>query len=191
MTVPGSNHRSTFPVVLERYRLGVMEILSGSELRWHMVSVLPNREMQVASKLASKGFEVFLPTYQSKRQWSDRVKIIKTPLFPSYVFCRYAVKDRIAIVRTPGVVSNAGAVGPPVQLSDSDVERMRQLVVSGYALEPAARLTVGQRARLGSRLAGIDGVLAESGGDCCVVVNFDPLESAIRVTVPRELVIME
>jgi len=165
-----------------------MEVLPGSDPQWFMLAVMPRHEKKIASKLASKGFETLLPTYESRRQWSDRVKMIEAPLFPLYIFCRYALKDRSAVLRTPGVMSGVGGAGPAVRVADSDIETIRKLAGSGYALEPAARLNVGQRVRLGSSLAGISGLLVREGATCQVAINFEPLKLGIIVTVPRELI---
>src|SRR5215475_8215550 len=49
---------------------------------WYAVRVRPNYEKPVAAALHGKGFQEFLPLIRSKRQWSDRVKIMDLPLFP-------------------------------------------------------------------------------------------------------------
>jgi hypothetical protein len=67
--------------------------------------VLRTGKMQrkVAQALRAKGFEVFVPMQQRRRQWSDRVKVYMAPIFQSFVFCRYEPKDRIFVISTPGV----------------------------------------------------------------------------------------
>jgi hypothetical protein len=54
--------------------------------KWFALITKPQHEFRVAEGLrAASEAEVFLPTYQNKRRWSDRVKILDTPLFPGYV----------------------------------------------------------------------------------------------------------
>lgn len=36
--------------------------------------------------LSATGLEEFLPLYQVRRRWSDRVKVVDVPLFDGYVF---------------------------------------------------------------------------------------------------------
>src|SRR6202040_2303430 len=55
---------------------------------WFALRVRPNYEKPVAAALRGKGFQEFLPLVQSRRQWSDRVKVMDLPLFPGYLFCR-------------------------------------------------------------------------------------------------------
>ena len=55
---------------------------------WFAVQVAPRHEKSVATLLSYKGYQHFLPTYRSRRAWSDRSKTIEVPMFPGYVFCR-------------------------------------------------------------------------------------------------------
>ena len=62
--------------------------------------------------LRAKGFEVFLPLYESTRKWKDRRKLLSLPLFPGYVFVRGAHERRLPVLTTPGVhmiISRRGA----------------------------------------------------------------------------------
>ena len=51
----------------------------------------------VAEILRYKGYEPFLPTYNAKRRWSDRTKILPLPLFSGYLFCRFDVANRLGL----------------------------------------------------------------------------------------------
>lgn len=54
----------------------------------------------VSSTLTYKGYECFLPVYNTTRQWSDRVKTVSVPLFPGYLFGRFDVQHRLPILMT-------------------------------------------------------------------------------------------
>ncbi len=70
---------------------------------WYALNVRPRFEKYVRTHLEDKGYEVFLPTYTATRRWSDRVKSVSLPLFPSYIFCKFDVHARFPILVTPGV----------------------------------------------------------------------------------------
>jgi transcription antitermination factor NusG len=53
---------------------------------WHVIYVKSRHEKKVHEELERKGIESFLPLVATERQWSDRIKIVHTPLFPGYVF---------------------------------------------------------------------------------------------------------
>jgi len=50
---------------------------------WYAVAVRSNFERIVAQSLRQKDYEIFSPAYQSKRQWSDRTKVVECALFGS------------------------------------------------------------------------------------------------------------
>jgi transcription antitermination factor NusG len=52
--------------------------------RWFAVRVKSRCEKVVAENAKNKGFEGFLPLYQTRNHWSDRQKAIEVPLFPGY-----------------------------------------------------------------------------------------------------------
>ena len=59
----------------------------------------------VASGLALRGlYNEFLPTYRSRRRWSDRFQDVDLPLFSGYVFCQLDVNHRLPVLVIPGVV---------------------------------------------------------------------------------------
>lgn len=55
---------------------------------WWALYTRHQHEKVVAEMLSAKGFEVFLPLYESMRRWKDRSKMLLLPLFPCYVFLR-------------------------------------------------------------------------------------------------------
>ncbi|MGH8377677.1 MAG: transcription termination/antitermination NusG family protein, partial [Gammaproteobacteria bacterium] len=55
---------------------------------WLAAYTRPRHEHTVAEYLLGRRYQVFLPTYSTWRYWSDRRKLIRLPLFSSYVFVR-------------------------------------------------------------------------------------------------------
>jgi transcription antitermination factor NusG len=159
--------------------------------RWHLLTVRHRSEKKVALALSNKGFEVFLPTFHVKRQWSDRVKENEVPLFPCYLFCRCRWSDLLSVVSTPGVLSGCGTDPHPVPVSDYDMARIRKVLTSGFPVEPladpaAGRETTGQIVCIDEgRLSGISGVLMEEPDRCRLVVKLDPTPHSVAVEIPR------
>ena len=56
---------------------------------WFAVQTRTRYENLAAKQLSGRGYEVFLPFYQCKRRWSDRMQEFDVPLFPGYLFCRF------------------------------------------------------------------------------------------------------
>jgi hypothetical protein len=70
---------------------------------WWAVYTRHQHEKTVAEMLFAKGFEVFLPLYESTRRWKDRRMVLSLPLFPCYVFVRGGLDRKLQVVTTPGI----------------------------------------------------------------------------------------
>ena len=94
--------------------------------------------------LRGKGYEEFLPTYMSRRHWSDRVREIELPLFPGYIFCKFDVTDRLPLLVIPGVMSVVSFGGTPMPVPEREIAAIEHVVNSGMKYEPWPRMSVGQ-----------------------------------------------
>src|SRR5450432_153485 len=91
-----------------------------SQKRWFAVRVKSNREKIIASMVQNKDVEAFLPLYNSRRRWSDRVVSVELPLFTGYVFCRLNPDHRMPILTIPGVLHFVGVGKTPMPIDDSE-----------------------------------------------------------------------
>jgi len=165
--------------------------LPESSCQWHLLAVRHRSEKKVAAALSKKGFDVFLPTFHVRRQWSDRVKENELPLFPCYFFCRFRWSDLLSVVSTPGVLSGCGANPHPVPVSDCEMARIRRVLTSGFPVEPWADPAAGRET---SRhvvcmdeggLRGLSGALMEDGERYRLVVDLAPIPRSVAVEIPR------
>ena len=78
---------------------------------WFAVQTRSRYENLAAKQLNGRGYEVFLPFYQCRRRWSDRMQEFEVPLFPGYLFCRFNLQDRLPILTTPGVIQTIAGTG--------------------------------------------------------------------------------
>src|ERR1039458_3298598 len=70
---------------------------------WWAVYTRHQHEKVVAEMLSAKGFQVFLPLYESISRWKDRKMVLYLPLFPCYLFVRGGLDRRLQVVTTPGI----------------------------------------------------------------------------------------
>jgi transcription antitermination factor NusG len=156
---------------------------------WFVLTVAPRHELSAGQHLQTKGFETSVPAYCIRRRWSDRVKTIKLPLFPGYVFCRFSQECRIAVLNTPGVRGAISFGSQLAYLEDHEIERIHRMADSGLNLEPLAGLRTGMQVEIvGGPLRGMHGVLAQINGTARVVVNVELLHRAVAVQVDPEAV---
>lgn len=72
--------------------------------------------------------EVFCPLVKLKKNWSDRKKIVETPLFNSYVFVNLSEKDRNVVFYVPGVIRYLFWLKKPAIVKDSEIKSLKTIL---------------------------------------------------------------
>src|SRR4051794_25524600 len=108
------------------------------DCHWYAARVRSRFELIASAALEAKGFETLVPIMAIRRQWSDRIKTLQTPVFPGYVFCRFSRLSRAAVLECPGVVGVVAFAGQPAEIPDHEIEAVRAAVRSRLSLEPHA-----------------------------------------------------
>ena len=153
---------------------------------WFALRVKSRCEKAVAMMVQSKGFEEFLPLYQTRRRWSDRLKEVELPLFPGYLFCRLDPQYRLPLLTIPGVMHFVGIGKIPVPIEDAEIAALQATVRSGLLTEPCPFLEIGQRVRLeDGPLAGLEGILVGTSKQERIVVSVTLLKRSVAVTIER------
>jgi transcription antitermination factor NusG len=153
---------------------------------WYAIRVRPRSEKLVAAALRSKQYEEFVPLYQKRSRWSDRIKSIDLPLFPGYVFCRADFAGRPPVVTTPSVIGILSFGGRPALISEQEIHAIRIALRSGLKSEPCPYLREGDRVRIvQGPLVGIEGVLSRLKNDWRVVLSIDVLCRSVAVEIDR------
>ncbi len=151
---------------------------------WYAAYTCGHHERRVAEQLEARGFEYFLPTYRSVRQWKDRRKELQVALFPSYVFVRMTLRERLAVLQVPGVVDLVSFAGVPAPLPDPEIEALRNGISDAVKIEPHPYLRVGRRVRIAcGPLAGIEGILVRRKNNLRVVISIALIRSSVAVEV--------
>jgi transcription antitermination factor NusG len=134
--------------------------------------------------LEAKGFEVFLPLYDSTRKWKDRRKVLSLPLFPCYVFVRGAVERRLPVLTTPGVHMIISRGERVATVPDDEIDAIRRTVDGHFRVEPHPFLRCGERVRVvrGS-LEGVEGVLTRKKNLYRLVLSVEMLAQSVAVEI--------
>jgi transcription antitermination factor NusG len=153
---------------------------------WYALRVKSRCEKIVSSIVQNKGFQEFLPVYQSRRRWSDRVKSLEMPLFPGYVFCRLNPQRRLPLLTIPGALHFVGIGKMPVPIEDREIAAIQSAVRSGLSTEPWPYLEIGDRVQLeDGPLAGLEGILVGAAKEHRLVVSVSLLKRSVAVTIDR------
>lgn len=154
--------------------------------RWFVVTTKPQHELLAASNLAAKQVEAFAPTYQHRRQWSDRIKVLAKPVFPGYVFCRISLDGGIPVLGTPGILGFVSFDRIPAMVPDREMEDVMRMTASGLPVEPSEYLDVGRRVRvIDGPLRGLEGILSDREHCDRVVVGIEMLRRSVSVEIDR------
>jgi transcription antitermination factor NusG len=165
------------------------ETLDHAAEKWFAIRVKSRCEKIAASMAQNRGFEEFLPLYQSRHRWSDRVKSVELPLFPGYIFCRLNPDHRLPLLTIPGVLHLVGIGKTPAPIEDAEIAAIQSAVRSGLSAEPWSFLEVGQRVRLeDGPLVGLEGILIEANEEQRIVVSVTLLRRSVAVAIERHWV---
>jgi transcription termination/antitermination protein NusG len=156
----------------------------GARARWYAITTRSRHEKSVRDLLRRKQIEAFLPLYETIRTWKNGDHRVHLPLFPGYAFVHMALRDRLQVLKVPGVVRLVGFNGNPVPLGDEEVESLRQALVAGVKAAPHPYLTVGRRVRIiAGALRGREGILLRKKGDVRVVLSVDLIQRSVLVNI--------
>ncbi len=151
---------------------------------WFALQTRCRYESFVAKQLRHKGYEIFLPLYECRRRWSDRIKELELPLFPGYVFCRFNPLVRLPILMTPGVIQVVGVGKSPIPVDDADIADIQTAVRSGLPRQPWPFLQIGQRVRVErGPLCGLEGILLNIKGRDRLILSVTLLQRSVAVEV--------
>jgi transcription antitermination factor NusG len=157
---------------------------------WFVLQVRSRWENTTATLLQGKGLETLLPTYTTKRRWSDHSKQVEAPLFPGYVFCRFDVHNRLPVLITPGVISVVGRGKIPVAVDESEILAIQTVIRSGIKAEPWPYLEVGDRVRIKDDVFdGIEGILTSFKGSQRVVISVTLLRRSVALEIDRACIL--
>ena len=152
---------------------------------WYAISTKSRHEKKVFERLVSKKIEAFLPLQKKYRKWSDRYKLVDEPLFSCYVFVRIALKDRLEVLQTDGVVRLVSFNGIPATIPDYQFDAMKRALEEHPGdVEKIDYLTPGQRVEvLQGALKGVQGTLIQVKNKHRLVLRIDSIMQAISIDI--------
>jgi transcription antitermination factor NusG len=149
--------------------------------QWYVLRVNSRSEPIAAEALRHKGYQALVPTYTQRKRYSDRVRLVNSPLFPGYVFCAFDIGRKSSVLSSMGVQYIVGTKATPVPLSTSEIDAVMRMCDAGAS--PAAYLRQGQRARVKfGPLRGIEGIVETQ----LTVLSIELLQRSISVDIDAD-----
>ena len=140
-------------------------------------------EFVIEDALEAHGIESFLPTWLETIQWSDRVKTIKRPLFPGYIFARCRAVSRNELVRIAGVIAILPSSLNPLPVDAAEIENVRRALASGAPMKPCDYVAGDAVSIDTGPLAGVKGIVQRTKNGTRVIVKIEILRRAVSVEI--------
>jgi transcription antitermination factor NusG len=164
--------------------LDMLDTRTVNDSAWWALYTRHQHEKVVADMLEAKGFEVFLPLYESTRRWKDRKKVLSLPLFPCYLFVRGGLDRKLQVVTTPGIHMILYRGDRVAVIPDQEIEAIQRAVDGSYRIEPHPFLKCGMHVRVTrGALEGVEGVLIRKKNLCRLILSVDMLAQSVAVEV--------
>lgn len=115
-------------------------------MHWYVLYTKPRNEKKVAERLEAKGMEVYCPLKETIKQWSDRKKKVKQPVFTSYIFVRldnYEIEN-VAALSDPGAVRFLWWNKKPGVVRDAEIKAIKDFLNDYKGAEISVELVEGQ-----------------------------------------------
>jgi len=159
------------------------------EPRWYACYTHGRHEKRVAAQLLERGIESYLPLLSHARRYKDRTATVTLPVFPSYVFGRFALRDLRQVLTTFGVATVVRSRGYPAPIPDAEIEQVRRMMeraeLSGVEPE-LEEMVEGERVRVvGGPFQGVEGVVVQRRGTERVLVGLHAIGQGLSVEVER------
>jgi len=172
---------SLIPTIPATSSVSVPALATGA---WYAAYTCSRHEKRVAQQLQDRGIEHFLPVYRSVRRWKDRKKELELVLFPSYVFVKINLQDRLPVLQLPGVVRFVCFNGQPAPLPGSDIEALRCGLSQNVVAEHHPFLNVGRRVRVVyGPLSGAEGILVRRRSESRLVISIEAIMRSVAVEI--------
>lgn len=156
--------------------------------RWLALWTKPRAEKVAARAMRSLSVPAWLPTYSSRRQWSDRRKVVALPLFPGYLFAQVSPGAWTGVLGAAGVLTVVKQGRDPAWIRDSQIADLRLAVESLGVIEDEPRIesdyVAGDRVQvLDGPLARLIGTVRELRGGRRLLVGIEQIGRAISISI--------
>ncbi len=153
--------------------------------RWYVAFTRPRTEQKVAAKITEMGIESFLPMYQVIRQWSDRKKRIRVPLFPNYVFIKTNEETRGVLFSIKDIVRFVSIEKKPVVVREQEIRDIKFILNGDFELDAEDYFQAGMKVKINrGHLSGMEGIILRKNSKARLLIKIDLLQRAFSVNIP-------
>lgn len=153
---------------------------------WFAILVRTGEEKSAALHLENGGYECFLPLSSCAGRYADGIEPTPIPLFAGYLFCRMNPRNRIPVLRTPGVIQIVGIGKKPIPADEGEIFAIQRAGKSGLATMPWPYLRTGIATRMeDGPLQGLTGIVVRIKFGMKLVLSVSILQRSMAVAIDR------
>ncbi len=149
---------------------------------WYVLKTRSRHEKAVARTLEAAGIEHFLPLVQSVRYCGHRKRVVREPLFSTYLFLRGPIEATYFAVSTRRVARVIPVADQ--QRFVHELTQIRRVVAAGGELGPYEYLSRGRRVRVTSGpFRGVEGIVEDRPRPSRLVLQIEALGRATSLEI--------
>ena len=134
-------------------------------------------DARVRDRVLSPSVQVAAPVERPSKE-------LELPLFPGYLFVHIALRNRLQVLRIPGVSQLIGPNGKPSSLPEHEIQALRNGLAKGIYAEAHSWLQIGRRVRvMRGPLAGAHGILIRKKHNCRIVISVDVIMRSVALEI--------
>jgi transcription antitermination factor NusG len=163
-------------------------------MNWKALYVASRSEKKVNTRLISLGLEVYLPLKKEKKQWSDRKKIVISPLINGYIFVKINEQQRDLVFKAPGVLQYVRSNGKDAIIREEEINVLKDIEEKGYHAEanPLENISKGDRLLIKhGRFKGMTGIVERFKGKDVYTLNLESIGYTLKIDLPTEILSKE
>jgi transcriptional antiterminator RfaH len=165
-------------------------INSRENKNWYALYVNSRSEKKVVARLTELGIEAYLPLKREKKQWSDRKKIVISPLINGYVFVKLNIQQRELVFKANGVIQYVRSNGKDAVIREEEINILKSIEEKGYHAEakPLEKFAAGDRTTIKhGPFKGMTGIIDREAGKNIYTISLESIGFSVKVNLPEEV----
>ncbi|MDT3697558.1 MAG: UpxY family transcription antiterminator [Ignavibacterium sp.] len=155
---------------------------------WYVLYTRPRAEFKVERSLKIKGIDVFLPVKKTIKQWSDRKKVITSPLFTSYIFIYTDEKERLLSLEDKLIVRCLCDGRKPAVVPEWQIESLKMMLQKDLEPKIFEGLVSGDKIQItNGPLKGISGVIIKMKNSNQLAISIELINRTVIVHLSDEI----
>lgn len=159
-------------------------------MNWKALYVQSRRERKIVNRLIKDGIEAYIPLKTELKQWSDRKKMVTTPMLNGYVFVKLPNSKRDLVYDVEGVLNYVRYNGADAIVRDSEIEVLKMIEERGYYVEHKNSIDINEGDLVeikAGRFKGLNGIVEKSGNRTHCFVIIKSLDFQFKLKLNKEV----